>query len=102
MFDKDLMREISRINLFAGKNAFLDPDRPLFRYILDVLEKEKEAGRLSADRPLLQMCERIHLFVQSYVHQWVIDNDLTREFLTGICLHDLKEFLSLFLCQDPV
>ncbi len=95
--EKELLREIYRNALISGDNRFLSPDSPLYQRILIRLLTAESDGKLLCEEPASQICLKIFRFVQSYILQWLINDDLTASFLTDTCLIDLGQYLSLFL-----
>lgn len=95
--EKELLREIYRNTLISGDNRFLSPESPLYQRILSRLCAVESAGALLCREPAPQICLKIFRFVQSYIFQWLINDDLTASFLTNTCLIDLRQYLSLFL-----
>ena len=100
MFDKELMREICRINLFSGKNEFLKENLRLYTFILECIQEEADHLQLTTDLSVTEICIQIHLFVQSYIYQWVIDNDLSADYLTVTAIENLQKYLSLFFQEN--
>ena len=96
--ERELLREIYKNALISGENYFLNPDRPLYRSVFTLLTSAEKKGalRLASANTL---CEKLFLYVQSYVYQWLICNELTSAFLTEVCISDLKLYLSLYI-QD--
>lgn len=97
MFHKELLREIYRISLSSGENHFLSPHRPLFRAVLDLLEALHLSNSLTSGISAQEVCQKLHIFVQSYIFQWLIDDSLSVEYLTEDCPKELKLYMSLYL-----
>lgn len=96
-FSKELLREIYRISLLSGENAFLSPERPLFGTVLDVLRTAGENASLLSEDPPELLCRKCHMFVQSYIFQWLVDDNLDAGFLTADCMGELAAFLTLYI-----
>lgn len=94
-FDKSLLREICRIHLTSGNNEFLSKDRPMIQNITAILEKEQY--RLLSDESPYILCQKIHMFMQSYLFHWLSDNNIENCFLTETSINDLKNFLTLYI-----
>lgn len=92
LFEKDLLREIYRNGLSSCENHFLNPERPLYQTIYSLVCMAAPETS-NADT----ICHRIFMFVQSYIFQWLIDNDLENTFITETCPQELANFLTLYL-----
>lgn len=99
-FDKSLLREIFRIHLTSGNNEFLSERRPMVRIITQTLKKEKEENRLLTEDSPDILCQKIHMFLQSYLFHWLSDNNVENSFLTQTCICDLKKFLTLYILEE--
>lgn len=97
MFEKELLREIYRNTLISGENHFLCQERPLYQSILSCLDILKNEKRLITDISPDQLCYRLHMFVQSYIYQWLVDDNLDSKFLTDECMQELSYFLTLYV-----
>lgn len=97
MFEKELLREIYRNTLLSGENHFLSKDRPLFQSVLSRLELLQSQNHMVTHTAPEKLCRRLHMFVQSYIYQWLVDDDLDSEFLTKECIFELSCFLTLYV-----
>lgn len=97
MFEKELLREIYRNTLISGENHFLCSERPLYQSILSCLNTLKDKNGLHTDDTPDKLCCRIHMFVQAYIYQWLVDDDLDSSFLTEECIRELASFLTLYV-----
>lgn len=99
--EKELLCEIYRSALVSGNNQFLNPERPLYRAVLSALGTAAENGALCPLHTPPQVCQRLFLFVQSYIYQWLTSNELTSAVLTETCILELALYLTLFLPEHP-
>lgn len=99
--EKELLREIYRNALVSGENYFLNPERPLYQAVLSILDTAEKKGYLCPDFSASVLCEKLFLFVQSYVYQWLINSQHTTAFLTETCIPDLRRYLTLYLRENP-
>lgn len=99
--EKELLCEIYRSALVSGNNQFLNPERPLYRAVLSALGTAAENGALCPLHTPSQVCQRLFLFVQSYIYQWLTSNELTSAVLTETCILELALYLTLFLPEHP-
>lgn len=97
MFEKELLREIYRNTLLSGENHFLSRERPLFQSVLYRLESLPESNRIFAAEDPETLCRRFHLFVQSYIYQWLVDDNLDPSFLTAECVQELSRYMTLYI-----
>lgn len=97
MFEKELFKEVYRISLSSGDNRFLSNDRPLYQAVLAVFMEAEANQNLKLDIESEELCYKAHVFVQSYVFQWLVDDSLNKEYLTGYCIEDLERYLSLYI-----
>lgn len=97
MFDKELLREIYRTSLVSGENAFVSSQRPLFQAVLAALNLLQDHFLETGDSSCESLCFKLHIFVQSYIFQWLVDDSLPPDFLTEGCMQELERYLSLYL-----
>lgn len=97
--EKELLCEIYRNALVSGNNQFLNQKRPLYRAVLSALESASEHGLLTPPHTPAQVCQKLFLFVQSYIYQWLTSNELTAAALTDTCISELALYLTLF-CRN--
>lgn len=95
--EKELLCEIYRNALASGNNQFLNPERPLYKAVLSALVAAAENGSLCPPHTPALVCQKLFLFVQSYVYQWLTSNELTSAVLTETCILELSLYLKLFL-----
>mgnify|MGYP003278900450 CR=1 FL=1 len=96
-FDKELLREIYRNSLISGENHFLSPKRPLFEAVLELVSSIHTYAGFKKEVPPDELCRRLHIFVQSYIFQWLVSDELSPGYLAGFCLPELKNYLSLYI-----
>lgn len=97
MLEKDLLREVYRGALNSGSNYFLNPERPLYKAVYENLHSAGKTDGFKISISPDDLCHKIFVFVQSYVFEWLMNNDLTPAFLTDTCIRDLSVFLTLYL-----
>lgn len=95
--EKELLCEIYRNSLATGNNQFLNPDRPLYRTILSILDSAAQDKKLHPSHSSSAVCRKLFVFVQSYIFQWLTSSEITSSDLTEICITDLKLYLTLYL-----
>lgn len=96
-FDKELLREIYRNSLISGENHFLSPRRPLFEAVLELVSFVHADTGFKKEAAPDELCRRLHIFVQSYIFQWLVSDDLSPDYLAGSCLPELRNYLSLYM-----
>ena len=99
--EKELLCEIYRNALVSGNNQFLNPERPLYRAVLTVLDAAAREKALVTSCTPSQVCQKLFFFVQSYIYQWLASNELTFDFLTETCIAELRLYLTLYLPGSP-
>lgn len=97
--EKELFCEIYRNALVSGNNQFLNPERPLYRAVLLALDTAAENDFLALPHTPSQVCQKLFLFVQSYIYQWLTSNELTAAALIETCISELALYLTLFLSE---
>lgn len=95
--EKELLKEIYRTTLLSGNNKFINHDTPLYQRISDHLSHADSNEHLTPKAQISDICNKIFMFVQSYIFQWLVDDNLSFTFLTNTCIADLRQYLSLFL-----
>ena len=99
--EKELLCEIYRNALVSGNNQFLNPERPLYRAVLSVLDAAAREKALVTSCTPSQVCQKLFFFIQSYIYQWLASNELTFAFLTETCIAELRLYLTLYLPGSP-
>lgn len=94
--EKELLCEIYRNALVSRNNQFLNANRPLYRAVLAALNAAAEDGSLCLSHTPPSVCQKLFLFVQSYIYQWLTSNELTSSVLTETCILELSFYLTLF------
>ena len=95
--EKELLKEFYRYTLLSGNNKFIDNNTPLYHRILNHLNHADSEGMLLANEKPSNICDKIFIFVQSYIFNWLTDDNLSCAFLTDTCITNLKQYLSLFI-----
>lgn len=96
-FDKNLIREIYRINLSANSDPLLCESSTFFQLLVHFLEKA------SADRKLLppytptDTVSKIIIFIHGCLVHWLMDESDDFNKMKEECLMELKHYLSLYL-----
>lgn len=99
-FDKDLIREIYRINLSFEKEPLFSKDTYFYKMLIQIAENARTKGILKDLSPEL-FIKRILIFVWGYLFHWLIDEESELSAAKDDCLLELSQYIKLYLEPQP-
>jgi len=95
-FDKDLIREIYRINLSFEKEPLFSEETFFYR-TLDQIVRAADSRHLLKDITPEMLSKRILIFVWGYLFHWLIDEDSELDTVKDDCLQELNRYTDIYL-----
>lgn len=95
-FDKDLIREIYRINLSFEKEPLFSEETYFYKMLLLISENAVTKGILKNISPEMFL-RRVLIFVWGYLFHWLIDEDTDLATVKDDCLLELSQYITMYL-----
>lgn len=91
-FDKDLIREIYRINLSYEKEPLFSEETYFYKTLVQIVQSAENENLLKDITPPL-FIKRIFIFVWGYLFHWLIDEDSEFAAVKEECLLELTHYV---------
>lgn len=96
-FDKDLIREIFRINLAANQDPLLDEDSAFFHRITEIILQTTNQQKTPLSFAPADLAQKIVICIQGYLFHWLLDDSNNMLQLEEECIQTLRQILEYYL-----
>ena len=96
-FDKDLIREIFRINLAANQDPLLAEDSAFFQQITEIILQTTHQQKTPFSFAPADLTQKIVICIQGYLFHWLLDDSNNMLQIEKECIQTLRQILEYYL-----